>query len=981
MSNPNDELSSKIFDATSQYLKVKEKCVSVFNFDLLKDVDANLALDELKNTKGFFKKLKIKSKWTKVLKNVILSEHKLNKKNLIGYFHDIAIYNPLQKFISLQNEFMSKMIGKDYIEQLENVSTIRETYFNTRRFLNNIKKLADSKDFMKVSTMFLNFYATKNPSVKMMYSLVWNKFGAYKRLEETLCDKCKIDYKNFLEFSNDLEKYVDMLKYVSNEEHFIELIDISQINRISSALEDLGLSDLINAIVQEKIAYNHLKEIFDLSCVNGYIKMYFKDEEINFFNPATFDAEVKKYKSLINDYNNLVIACVSAKLTKNLNHSNINYANASPIGRLKKSISSNGRGVSIRETLLNYDDIIKKYFPCFLMSPLSAAQYLAVDENGGRSVSKFDLVIFDEASQIPTHEAVGPIARGKSLIVAGDPEQMPPSAYFSAGLELAEDEVQFDDAISLLDECIAIELPRIRLSYHYRSKHESLISFSNQNFYNGNLYTFPSPNTANSFVEYTYVDLKESKKDSGITKEEISNICNQFKSIYQNPKTKEKSVGIIVFNMKQQEKVFDAITDLLAKDKDLNKVVENAVEKTREPWFVKSLENVQGDERDIIILSVGFRKNSAGRPVVVGPIARENGQRRLNVAVSRSKEKMIVISTIRYTDFDEDGKIKNKGQLLLKQFLRFAEESTFRASGGLDSHKGTIISFIKKDLEDRGYMVVSNVGNSEFRVDLAIESKDGDMYDLGILIDSKELGKDISCRDKLYVQESVLNALKWKIINIYSLEYFKDKKGTINKIIDAIDDPYVKEDYHINAKIEKAQVPAFTYNSVDYKKVKSATYVNYDNDYGYDGRLRGLLSDIITAESPVAFETIKARVRDYSNIQSMSSKARNRLEIALKSMGFAMTADHQQMVYWRPGSAMDIDKFRVNSDRDIYDIPKEEILCAMKQILAVQVQLSNEDLFRCTLEAFGYGQAVLSKKNQDRLEYVYNWAKSTGKLN
>ena len=615
------------------------------------------------------------------------------------------------------------------------------------------------------------------------------------------------------------------------------------------------------------------------------------------------------------------------------------------------------------------------------MSPLSAAQYLAVDENGGRSVSKFDLVIFDEASQIPTHEAVGPIARGKSLIVAGDPEQMPPSAYFSAGLELAEDEVQFDDAISLLDECIAIELPRIRLSYHYRSKHESLISFSNQNFYNGNLYTFPSPNTANSFVEYKYVELKENKKDSGITKEEISIICNQFKSIYQSPKTQEKSVGIIVFNMKQQEKVFDAITDLLAKDKDLNKIVENAVEKTREPWFVKSLENVQGDERDIIILSVGFRKNSAGRAVVVGPIARENGQRRLNVAVSRSKEKMIVISTIRYTDFEEDGKIKNKGQLLLKQFLRFAEENTFRASGGLDSEKGTIISFIKKDLEDRGYTVVSNVGNSEFRVDLAIENKDGDMYDLGILIDSKELGKEISCRDKLYVQESVLNALKWKIINIYSVEYFKDKKGTINKIIDAIDDPYVKEDFTINAKIEKAQVPVFTYDCVDYKKVKSTTYVNYDNEYGYDSRLKGLLNDIIKAEGPVAFETVKSRVRDYSNIQSMSSKARVRLESALKSMGFAMTADHNQTVYWRAGSTMDMDKFRVNSDRDIYDIPKEEILCAMKQILAVQGQLSNEDLFRCTLEAFGYGQAVLSKKNQDRLEYVYNWAKSKGKLN
>lgn len=124
------------------------------------------------------------------------------------------------------------------------------------------------------------------------------------------------------------------------------------------------------------------------------------------------------------------------------------------------------------------------------MSPLSAAQYLAVDDVNGKEASKFDLVIFDEASQIPTHEAVGPIARGKSLIVAGDPEQMPPSAYFSAGLELEGEDIQFEDASSLLDECIAIELPRHRLSFHYRSKHESLIQFSNVYFYNSNLYTF-----------------------------------------------------------------------------------------------------------------------------------------------------------------------------------------------------------------------------------------------------------------------------------------------------------------------------------------------------------------------------------------------------------------------------------------------------------------------------------------------------------
>ncbi len=980
MSNQNDDKNQKVFDKAHKIVTIKNTNKDVFNFDLLSEVDAEAAINEINNATGFIKKILVKGRLKKLLKKYVLETHKINKKDLSSYFEQIKEYNSLIKEIQEQSTTLSKMINFSFSENIEDVKNIEKTYYNTRSFLNNLNILSENKDFIKVSNLFINLYATKNPAIKMMYTINANKLTTYKEEEIKLTEKYKIKYSNFNGLSDNINKFIDLLEYTSYENNFNELIDIANVNRIAKELVKLNLNKLVDAIEQDKFDFNDFKEVYDLSCVNGYIRMYFKDDEINYFNPTVFESEVRKYKDLINEYNNLVIECVSARLTKNLNHSNINYANSSPIGRLKKSISSNGRGVTIRDTLLNYDDIIKKYFPCFLMSPLSAAQYLAVDEEKGKSVSKFDLVIFDEASQIPTHEAVGPIARGKSLIVAGDPEQMPPSAYFSAGLELAEDEVQFDDAISLLDECIAIELPRIRLAYHYRSKHESLISFSNHNFYNDTLYTFPSPNTANSFVEYNHVELKEDKKNSNITEEEIKAICDKFTEIYTNEKTMKKSVGIIVFNMKQQEKVFDAITELLANNKKLNKVVEEAFDKTGEAWFVKSLENVQGDERDIIILSVGFRKNAAGRAVVVGPLARENGQRRLNVAVSRSKERMIVISTIKYTDFEEDSKISNKGKLLLKQFLKFAEENTFKPFKDESAEKGTIISFIKKDLETRGLTVVSNVGNSDFRVDLAIKNKTGDFYELGILIDSQVLGEEISCRDKIYVQESVLNALKWKIVNIYSLEYFKDRKATIDKIVDAMSEPYVREEYQIDAHIEKAVVPVFSYNSTNYIKVQTRICVDYDNDYGFDREIQKLLSEIILTESPVSFETIKMRVREHSNIQSMSAKAKNRLQSALRVFNEYSTLDQSQTVYWSQNQSKDMSVFRTNSDRDLNDIPKEEILCAMNQIIRVQGRLSQEDLFRCTLEAFNYGQAVLSKKNYERLEYVYRWATSHGKL-
>lgn len=974
----NDEKINEIFKISKQ---LKEHCSlieKIFKIASLKLIDYSIALEELSKGQNFIKKIFVNGKYKKILKEVINPGYKINSKNLITLFEYIRDYNIMDNYLIDNNDLISKMIVGDYYVQYKDVNKIESNYIATKEFIFNIKKITDSNNFIEILDKFISLITSNNKTTIIQFTMLKELMNNYIQQEKQLTNYYLIDYKKYENVANNVDSYIDLLNYTTNISNFNDLVDIAYINQLSKELNNLGLEDFINSIILGNIDYNNFREIYDLSCAEGYLKLYFSDSDINYFNPIKFESEVNKYKSLINEYNNLVIESVSAKLTKNLNHQNINYANSSPIGRLKKAISSNGRGVSIRETLLNYDDIIKKYFPCFLMSPLSAAQYLAVDEENNRAVSKFDIVIFDEASQIPTHEAVGPIARGKSLIVAGDPEQMPPSAYFSAGLELAEDEVQYEDAISLLDECIAIELPRIQLAYHYRSKHESLISFSNHNFYKDNLFTFPSPDTKSSMIEYNYVELKENKKDSSIIDDELNAICDSFVDIYKNEKTCLKSVGIIVFNMKQQEKVFDAITELLHNDHILAEQVEKATEKTKESWFVKSLENVQGDERDIIIISIGFRKNAAGRAVVIGPLARENGQRRLNVAVSRSKEKMIVISTIKYTDFDQDNKIKNKGQLMLKRFLQYAENSDYSYNSNNNYNNQSIVSFIKQDLEQRGYSVVENVGNSEFRVDLAIVGENKNMYDLGIILDSKTLGNKISCRDKLYVQDAVLNGLNWKIINIYSLEYHKDREGTINKIIAALDKPFVKNTIELDVHIEKAEEQEFNYDILEYKKYNFPNRLRYFNDTGYSKNIEMFLNNLILQEYPISLETIKERVKEYSNIQSMSEHAKTLLKYYLKKIKVDITYDQNTIFYWPKDVSKIVNKPRKSFTRDIYDISKEEIVKVMFTITDIQGDLSNEDLFRCTLMALEYGQATLNTRNRDRLNYVHNWAIEQG---
>lgn len=978
LKNEDDILNNEIFDKTERLLNIKKEYKNVFEFDLLENINASSIIKELTSAEGFFNKLKVNVKFKKQLSKVIIKGNKISKKNIIKYYEVIEEYNDLNAFIKNNSNLLSKCINMNYYENIIELTKIKEKYSNSRQFINIIKKL-DKDNILNAIEAFINIYNNKNQIINLEYTLCVEKLNSYIKEEALLKEKYLINVEMLNEVDNRYEMFLNLLIYCSNPNNFLDILNMSAINKITNMLNELGLKNIINLIITNKVSYKDFKEIYKLACANGYIKLYFKDEEINYFNASMFNSYIKKYKDLINEYNGLIIETVSHRLTKNLNHSSIDYVGSSPIGRLKKSIANNGRGVTIRDTLLNYDDIIRGYFPCFLMSPLSAAQYLAVSDEDGRSVSKFDIVIFDEASQIPTHKAVGPIARGNSLIVAGDPEQMPPTTYFNTTLNLDYEEMQYDDAVSLLDECLAIELPRIRLSYHYRSKHESLIDFSNHNFYNDSLYTFPSPNTTNSLVEFNYVELEKQKLNSNITKEEIEAICNKFREIYTTEETLNKSVGIVVFNVTQQEKVYDAISDMLLKDKVLNNNVEKALEKHNEPWFVKSLENVQGDERDIIILSIGFRKNSAGRAIVIGPIIRDNGQRRLNVAVSRSKEKMIVISTIRYVDFDEDYKIKNMGQLTLKKFLEYAQKGSYSNSDIRNSSNG-VASLIKKDLENRGFKINENVGNSEFKVDLAIVGKDEKVYDLGILIDTKPIGENISLRDKYYVQESVLNSLKWKIINVYSLEYFKNKKDTIERIIAAIDDPYIKEDNSIHPNIVKEEMIRFSYNSIKYKKAINLPKISYDNELGFDYDVINLINEVIEIEGPVSFETIKLRVKENSNIQNMSEKAKNRLKNLLNSYEMQKTYDQTQEFFWQRDSNKAINVFRTNSNRDIYDIPKEEILEAMLQIIEVQGSISVEDLFKATLNAFEYDSSVLNKRNTNRLLYVYNWAKQTNKI-
>lgn len=973
------------FVLMSEMLELKEKFNKEYDIDrMISNVDIDRVAEILRAGTGLLKKIKAQKEAKCILQP--FTKYQINNNQLGYIIVEIHEYLNKKKQLKTQSAQFERMTGLDAYDSLDALDLIEKQYNDTKEFLKLITEYASEQGIQSIIPYFVELAINKNGVSKFNYDLVHHAYAKYQDTNKLLTEKYIINKEVLCARGEYFEQLIKLLKYASDPDVFNDLVDLTNVNQLNNGFKQDGLYPLIHQVLIENCRASELHELLKVSLAYGFLSLYFEDEEINSFSPEYFADQIKSYKDAIKEYSETTVQCISAKISEEFARSDIKYSASGAIGRLKKSIANNGRGVSIRGTLSEFGDIILKYFPCFLMSPLSAAQYLSVDSDRGKAFSKFDIVIFDEASQIPTHEAVGPIARGNSLIIAGDPKQMPPSPYFSAGLQVYDDDDEendaskFSDSPSLLDECISIEMPRHRLSYHYRSKHESLIQFSNDNFYNSCLYTFPSSSTARSCVEFKYVKTKSPKKDSSLSDEELKTILDLFKKIYTDPDTLNKSVGIISFNIKQADKITDSINEMLGNNKKLASAVEDAIEITKEPWFVKSIENVQGDERDIIILSVGFALTKAGYPNVRGPLVAgdNNGERRLNVAASRSKEKMIVISTIKASQFQDDMQIKNPGSRCLKHFLKYAEDCSFNLANEHDANESSILFYIKNDLEKRGFVVDANVGNSEFRVDLAIRDEKSTHYELGILIDTRPIINDISCRDKFYVQESVLNAMKWKIINIYSLEYFKYPNETIDKIVKAYNSDYVKQTNELNIKIEKADTTEMgdVFDVEDYPEFIPDS-LTYSNDKGFDrNELVNLINKVINAFSPVSQNTIKYFIALACNVKYFKDKADKNIDRILNmDFGHKRSFDQTQYFYWKDDNHS-IDKFRRSNGRSVDNIAKEEIACAMKQINQMQGGISREDLYAQLMDVLNFETRKVTRPYKERFDEAFQYAKN-----
>ena len=524
------------------------------------------------------------------------------------------------------------------------------------------------------------------------------------------------------------------------------------------------------------------------------------------FQALTHEQRVREFRDLdrrvLADNRSRLVASLRARVQTSLRDQAVEAV--MPLLRREMAKQRNHR--PIRETLRQAAPAVRAIKPVFLMSPLSVAQFTKGD------TPTFDLVVFDEASQLPPEDAIGSIVRGAQLVVVGDPKQLPPTSFFASPHDMPsvadnEDGVDVPDAESILEAFMGCGVPMSRLKWHYRSAHESLISFSNVSFYDGDLLTFPSVEPLSDRLglrfEHVTGGVYEGKGLNLAEARRVADAVVQFareQLAGARAGVRPLSLGVGTFNLRQQL----AIQDLLEERRRDEPDIELFFDRSRdEPFFVKNLENIQGDERDVIFLSVTYAKGRDGRlRQNFGPLNGENGWRRLNVLTTRARRAMRVFSSMRASDIHEG---QSKGGPLLKGFLEYAE------SGRLD-HPSLVAAAhtespfereVVTDLTRRGHLVQPQVGVAGYRIDIGVRDPDAPgRFLLGIECDGVAYHASDTARDRDRLRQQVLEARGWTIVRLWSTDWFKDRAGQMERLEQSIADARATRNAQDTAKVE-----------------------------------------------------------------------------------------------------------------------------------------------------------------------------------
>ncbi|RAO27732.1 putative ATP-dependent helicase [Micromonospora saelicesensis] len=551
----------------------------------------------------------------------------------------------------------------------------------------------------------------------------------------------------------------------------------------ADVLASANLTDYRDQLLRAEVPAHLAEEVYRRGVARASLAERVRAGGLQYFDPELHDDEISQFEAAAGELRSALPTQLPSVLVRRRP-----FSPADRRGRFADFAAELRRkrgGRSFRELFEQYPDAVLALTPCVLVSPASAANFLAPGSQ------RFDLVIFDEASQIRVAEAIGAMGRGSAVVVVGDSRQMPPSSIMQASHSVDEvDEGNGpvpEDLESILSEAVESGLPQRWLSWHYRSHDESLIAFSNRYYYDNKLSSLPSPGAASSAgVSWRRVEGQYDRGGSRTNEVEARAILADITRRLHDPATATQSVGVVTFNIQQR----DLILNLLEESTDpvIREHLSGAV---AEPIFVKNLENVQGDERDVILFSLAFSTNleTGQLPLNFGPLSQAGGERRLNVAITRARRQVVLYSSFDPSDIDLS-RTSALGTQHLRAYCEMAAAGAERL-GDLATDRTERRSRIREEvaaaLRDRGHEVRTSHGLSDFTVDIAVRTPGSPRWQVAVMLD----GPDWSARPTVADRDSAPTLLRsimgWpEVVRFWLPAWIHDRTALLDRVDEAV---------------------------------------------------------------------------------------------------------------------------------------------------------------------------------------------------
>jgi len=908
---------------------------------------------------GFFKIFnKQYKKDCNLIKSYLTVKKKMCHEELQLNVYKIKKIQEINKYLTLNGGTLSLLLG-DYYRGLDTDYEIVEKQFDLLSEISVAMKGNLPEQLVKLISS--EDVSSNSDLIKIVMSLK-KKYDTLKALSDEVMKN--FDKNQYDIYNDSYESIKD--KFSRAVDEIAKLTDWVNFSDVLKEINKYDLEDFIEKAISSDIEPEETEGVYLRKFYYLWIDQILRQDEIL----GRFSRE--KHESIIESFrkkDKLAFKIAQARIREMLSKDRPGYNAASgnsEIGILLREAEKKRKQLSVRKLFEQIPSLITTLKPCLLMSPMSVSQYINPD------IIKFDVVIFDEASQIFPEDALGAIYRGKQLIVVGDSEQLPPTNFFNVTTETgdfdSEDQEEDDDTSSfesILDICNSC-LNRIRLKWHYRSKYEELIAFSNKYIYRDDLVSFPSATkkAADTGVEYIYLpDGVYDRSTSRTNKTEAQKVAEMvFEHFDKYP---DRTLGVVAFSEAQQE----AIENQIIKERRNRLDYEEFFDESKdEPFFIKNIESVQGDERDTIIFSIAYAKDSNGKIYMnFGPLSRDGGERRLNVAITRARINVKLVGSIEPTDINTE-KCKT-GVKLLRNYIEFARDGIVTLER--DNKKKTerdmrFENSVLEVLKKHGYEADTEIGCSGYKIDLAVKHPDfPDVYVLGVECDGISYKNNRTARDRDRLRHDVLTRLNWNLYRIWSPDWIKRRETEEERLIAAVNSAIslvnsgeqtaiAKVDHKIS--FETVSDEEDNKGFEEYREVKAEDY--YDKSKTVKENFKILMDAIMVNESPVHIDIVLKKVMKLFGRDKMSPYVKEQFKghYAQWKPSNVIYKDHYFILIDKPI------KMRVpkegNQGRSIENIHIFEIYDGIKRVIKRDVGITKEGLIKEISSLLNYSRVT-----------------------